>query len=511
MSGIFDILPESENAPVELKRARRRSERVSPDVVKLEKLPPYAHEIEQAVLGCMLLSPNECIPQVISKFKAGEKVFYDLRHQIIYNTIVNMSEMSRPIDAITVMQRLQMFDQLDEIGGISYLNALQDSTTSTANILYYAGILVDTYLMRKLVSVSTETIHSVYESQNEVSEILDAAERDVLAIRAGMETTESYGMRELVQGSISEIETWMQRQGAVTGLPTGFVDFDIMTGGLQPGEMIIIAARPSMGKTSLAMNIAENIAVGLNLPVGVFSLEMTKEALTTRMICSQARVNIRNAKEGFLADRDFPALTSAAGRLSNSLIRIDDTSGLSILSLRARARTMWQQYGVKAFVIDYLQLLHSTTKRARDNRQQEISEISSGIKALAKDLRVPVIVLSQLNREVEREKNRKPRLSDLRESGSLEQDADVVGLLYIPKLDDDEALRYADAIPVNLLIAKQRNGPTGEVNLTFIKPYTRFESASKISDEDVPGDVDSVSRPTQQSFLPPPPEEREPT
>jgi replicative DNA helicase len=252
--------------------------------------------------------------------------------------------------------------------------------------------------------------------------------------------------------------------------------------------MVVIAARPSVGKTSLAMNIAEHVAIDERIPVGVFSLEMTAESLVLRMLCSRSRVNLRNVRDGFLAERDFPKLTGAAGKLANAPLFIDDSAGLSILQLRAKARRMQQQYGIKLFVVDYLQLLHSTSRRA-ENRQQEIADISGGIKSLAKELSVPVIVLSQLNRELERDKNRKPRLSDLRESGSIEQDADVVGLLYRPNSDDEDGGGPAaedEAIAVNLLIAKQRNGPTGDVNLTFLKPYTRFESAAKVSDEDVP-------------------------
>jgi replicative DNA helicase len=252
--------------------------------------------------------------------------------------------------------------------------------------------------------------------------------------------------------------------------------------------MIVIAARPSVGKTSLAMNIAEHVAIEQGLPVGVFSLEMTSESLVLRMLCSRSRVNLRNVREGFLAERDFPKLTGAAGKLAKAPLFIDDSSALSILQLRAKARRMSQQFGIKLFVVDYLQLLHSTARRA-ENRQQEIADISNGIKSLAKELNVPVIVLSQLNREIEREKGRPPRLSDLRESGAIEQDADVVGLLYKPKQgsdDEDGGGPEEDATPVNLLIAKQRNGPTGDVCLTFLKSYTRFESAAKVSDEDVP-------------------------
>src|SRR5436190_3207121 len=233
------------------------------------------------------------------------------------------------------------------------------------------------------------------------------------------------------------------------------------------------------------MNIAEHVAIDLRLPVGVFSLEMTADSLVLRMLCSRSRVNLRNVRDGFLAERDFPKLTGAAGEMAKAPLFIDDSSGLSILQLRAKARRMSQQYGVKLFVIDYLQLLHSTARRA-ENRQQEIADISNGIKALAKELNVPVIVLSQLNRELEKDKNRKPRLSDLRESGAIEQDADLVALLYKPSSGDDEDVpaQEQEAVPVNLLIAEQRNGPTGEVPLTFLKAYTRFESAAKISPED---------------------------
>jgi len=241
-----------------------------------------------------------------------------------------------------------------------------------------------------------------------------------------------------------------------------------------------------MGKTSLAMNIAEHVAVDLRIPVGVFSLEMTAESLVMRMLCSRARVNLRSVREGFLAERDFPKLTGAAGKLAGAPLFLDDSAGLSVLQLRAKARRLAQQHGIKLFVVDYIQLLHSTARRA-ENRQQEIADISNGIKALAKELDVPVIVLSQLNRDVEkRGAGEAPRLSDLRESGAIEQDADVVGLLYRASREDDESGEERDAVPVNLLIAKQRNGPTGEVSLTFLKPFTRFESAAKISDEDVP-------------------------
>jgi replicative DNA helicase len=316
-------------------------------------------------------------------------------------------------------------------------------------------------------------------------------ERDILRISESRAQSSALTTKELVGKAIGTIENYFSRKGVLNGLATGYADLDRMTDGLHGSEMIVIAARPSMGKTSLAMNIAEHVVLEQKLPVGVFSLEMSAEALVLRMMCSLARVNLRSIREGFMSESDFPKLTSAAGRLANAPLFIDDSAGLSILQLRARARRLAQQHGIKLFVIDYLQLLHSTARRAQENRQQEISDISSGLKALAKELKVPVLVLSQLNRELERDKSRKPRLSDLRESGAIEQDADVVGLLYKPNAGDDEdgaAVEEPDGLPINLLIAKQRNGPTGDVNLTFLKPYTRFESAAKVSDEDVPVD-----------------------
>jgi replicative DNA helicase len=338
-----------------------------------------------------------------------------------------------------------------------------------------------------MIQACTDVVGRVYEHEGEVDGLLDEVERDILQISEARVENTSNTMKDLVRKSITTIEQYHQRQGAVTGVGTGFVDFDKMTSGLHEGEMIVVAARPSMGKTSLAMNIAEYVSVDLKLPVGVFSLEMTADSLVLRMLTSRARVNMRKVKEGFMSEQDFPKLTGAAGKLANAPLFIDDTAGLSILQLRAKARRMWQQYGIKLFVIDYLQLLHSTARRA-DNRQQEIADISNGIKGLAKELKVPVIVLSQLNREMERDKNRRPRMSDLRESGSIEQDADLIGLLYDPnKGDEDDGPREeSDSKQVTLIIAKQRNGPTGDVNLTFFKSYTRFESAAKISGDDIP-------------------------
>ena len=456
------------------------------DPSRVDRLPPHSVEAEQGVLGCVMLSPSEALGECIQNLKAGADVFYDLRHRTIYETLVEMYDKKEPIDPITVQQRLKDRQQLDAVGGLPYIMSLPDAVPSAANLEYYQTIIKEKFLLRKMIQTCTEVVGRVYEHEGEVDKLLDEVERDILRLGESRVDSATDTMKDLVHKAITTIEQYHQRQGMLTGVGTGFIDLDKMTSGLHEGEMIVIAARPSMGKTSLAMNIAEHVAVDLRLPVGVFSLEMTAESLVLRMLCSRARVNLRNIRDGFLAERDFPKLTGAAGKLAGAPLFIDDSSGLSILQLRAKARRMHQQFGVKLFVIDYLQLLHSTARRA-ENRQQEIADISNGVKSLAKELEVPVIVLSQLNREMEREKNREPRLSDLRESGAIEQDADLVAMLYDPGKGEDEDGQKRDdfdAKPVRLLIAKQRNGPTGAIDLTFIKSYTRFESAAKISGDE---------------------------
>ena len=482
---MIDSVSQNVPAPAESKQ-KPTPKAALPDVTRVERLPPHSPEAEQGVLGCIMLSPNDCLGESIEKLKAGAEVFYDLRHQTIFSALLEMYDSREAIDVITLQQRLKNKQLLDEVGGLAYLASLPDMVPSAANLAYYLDIVQEKFLLRKMIRTCTEVVTRVYDYEGEVDALMDEVERDILRISESRVQSHTVTIKELVKKAINTIEDFHQRQGMLTGLGTGFTDLDKMTTGLHGGEMVVIAARPSVGKTSLAMNIAEHVSIDQRLPVGVFSLEMTSESLVLRMLCSRSRVNLRNIREGFLAERDFPKLTGSAGKLANAPLFIDDSSSLSILQLRAKARRMYQQYGVKLFIVDYLQLLHSTARRA-ENRQQEIADISSGIKALAKELSVPVVVLSQLNRELEREKNRKPRLSDLRESGAIEQDADVVGLLYKPSSDDDDSGdAQEDAVPVNLLIAKQRNGPTGDVNLTFLKSYTRFESAARVSSEDLP-------------------------
>lgn len=487
-AGMIDSFSDTPQPAGDFKKSRRR--RALPkETARLDRLPPHADSAEQGVLGCALLDPNTCLPLCVEKLQVGPKAFYDLRHQTIYETLLEMFDRRETIDLITVQQRLKDRGSLDQIGGIAYLNELQDAVPSTANLGHYTEIVEEKFLLRGLIQVCTETVGKIHEHDGELNALLDEVERDILRVGQNRAGGATKPMQQLVTKAIDNVETFFQRQGQLVGLATGFPDLDRMTDGLHGGEMVVIAARPSMGKTSLAMNIAAHIAIQQKFPVGVFSLEMTAESLVLRMLCSNARVNLRNIREGFMSESDFAEIARAAGEMSQAPLHIDDTPGLSVFQLRTRARRMWQQHGIKLFVIDYLQLLNSTSRRAQDNRQQEIAEISSGIKALAKELNVPVIVLAQLNRDVEKDKSRKPRMSDLRESGSIEQDADLVGLLYKPNSEDDEAVRTEesfDGIPVNLLIAKQRNGPTGDVPLTFLKQYTRFESAAKVSEEDLP-------------------------
>ena len=480
MPNVLEI-PPAESA--DLKKTPRKKESIA--AIPLDRTPPHDTAAEQGVLGCILLDPKENLSSCMAKIK-DESMFYDLRHKAIYSALVQMSERSIPIDLLTLSHQLRTDGELDNIGGVAYLAELQDGVPSAANLEYYFDIVRDRGLLRKVIHTCTKAIADAYEETSEVERLIGEVEQSVLDIQTEHSISDNITIKDHVKQAIDTIEDYFKNKGGSTGIETGFTDFDRMTTGMHGGEMIVVAARPSMGKTSLAMNIVEHVVLKEGLPVGVFSLEMSADALVMRMLCSLAGINLRDLRDGFLQNRDFPRIVDASGKLSKSGLHIDDSGGLSIIQLKARARRMWQQHGTKLFVIDYMQLLHSTSRRGGENRQQEIAEISSGIKALAKELSVPIIVLSQLNRELEKDKNRKPRLSDLRESGAIEQDADVVGLLYKPggaDNDDDEA--DSEAEQINLLIAKQRNGPTGDVRLIFRKGFTRFENAANFNDDEV--------------------------
>ncbi|MBE2178861.1 MAG: replicative DNA helicase [Chthoniobacterales bacterium] len=440
---------------------------------------PQSVEAEKALLSSALLSPREVITDCADKI--GEDAFYSPAHGSIFRVMVEMWTANQQIDVITLTNRLRDLALLDAVGGPGAVTELAGYVPTAANALHYLEIVSEKYLLRRMILACTGSASRCYEEQGDVKELLDDVEREILSVGEARIKETALGMRDEVFEALKNIEKMFEQKGAISGLPTGFHYLDQMTDGMHPGEMIIIAARPSMGKTALAMNIVEHVALDHRepKPVGVFSLEMSTQQLVQRMLCSRARVNMKKIRSGMLARSEHGKINDAAAALSEAQIYIDDTPSLSIVDLRARARRMRDRNGVELIAIDYLQLCRSTSRRGQDNRQQEISEISSGIKALAKELKIPVIVLAQLNRQPEARGGGKPRMSDLRESGSLEQDADLVALLVRPEVyEDDEDARAELSGKAELIIAKQRNGPIGDIPLMFMKEYTRFETVA---------------------------------
>src|SRR5881409_674267 len=463
--------------------AARSGEKVVPisptgSAQDIHRTPPHSVEAEQGVLGSMLLSPRQAIAECVEKI--NDQYFYVPAHQTIYSVLVDLWNAGQAIDLITFTQVLRDRNLLDAVGGPAFVTSLFTFVPTALNIEYYIDIVRDKYLLRSIIAAGTESVRRAYEEQDEVSNLLDEVEQKIFAVGEDRFKGQMLSMKDQVMEAIESIEKLYERKGGITGISTGFVEFDRMTSGMHPAEMIVIAARPSMGKTALAMNIAEHVSINEKLPVGVFSLEMSSQQLVQRLLCSRARVNLQKVRDGFLAERDFPSLTAAASKLAEAKIFIDDSAGLSILELRAKARRLKSAHNIQLIVVDYLQLLRSTTRRAQDNRQLEISEISAGLKGLAKELKIPVIVIAQLNRQPEARSGGKPRLSDLRESGSIEQDADLVALLVRPEFyEEDEETRVEKAGEAELIIAKQRNGPVGEIQLTFLKEFTRFETRAR--------------------------------
>lgn len=442
---------------------------------------PHSVEAEQGVLGSMLISPREIIAECVEKI--NETYFYVPAHQIIYSTMVELWNASQGIDLITFTQVLRDRNTLEAVGGAAAITNLFTFVPTAANITYYLEIVRDKFILRQIIAACTESVRRSFEEQDEVNNLLDEVEQKIFAVGEDRFKGQRPTMREQVMEAIEAIEALYANRGSITGISFGFKMLDDMTSGMHPAEMIVIAARPSMGKTAFAMNVAEHVAIEGRKPVAIFSLEMSAQQLVQRLLCSRARVNSKKVRDGFLAERDFSSLTSAASKLADAQMFIDDTAGLNILELRAKARRLKAQHDIQLIVVDYLQLLRSTSRRGQDNRQIEISEISAGLKSLAKELSIPVIVLAQLNRNPENrtgDSKGRPRLSDLRESGSIEQDADFVGLLVREEYyaDTDEERQESEG-KADLIIAKQRNGPTGDVPLTFIKEYTRFEDRAR--------------------------------
>lgn len=471
--GVSDVA-----TPEDLARGRHRSSATA-GVDRIDRIPPHSIEAEQGVLGCIMWAYDAVLGEAVEAFPVGADVFYDLRHQEVFTTLLAMYQAREGMDLITLQQKLKDGGKLAQVGGLEYLASLPDRTPSPSHFGYYAEIILEKYFQRKMIQFCEGAAARLGGNLLEPEAVFDAFERDVMKLQ--LERTKGRRkikpMKELINENINTIE--QHQAGVVTGLKTGFADLDVMTGGLKNKEFYLIAARPSIGKTSLGCNIAEHTALTLQVPVGFFSLEMAAAQLSMRFLSSQARVNMRTLRDGFLAERDFPKLTGAAGRLSKSAIWIDDESALNILQIRARARRMKQEYDIGLFIIDYLQIIQPIDRRA--TKEQSIDDSALGCKEMAKELDCPVLALGQLNREAE---NNPPSMAHIRGSGAVEQHADLIGLMFSPK--DDKEQKWTDIIPVTLRIAKQRNGPTGDVDLTFLKSYTRFESAAKVGPEDVP-------------------------
>ncbi len=440
-----------------------------------DKIPPQNIEAEIAVLGSILLDKN-----LIDI--AGEKLkpehFYSKEHQLIFRAILDLYNDDKPVDLISLTDKLKKKGELEKIGGASFLSTIISSIPTPANIEHYAAIVREKAILRELIDVSSDIINKCYAGKEDGAKLLDKAEQNIFNIAQQKISSGFVSIKELI--SMEFIDELVRRKEHITGLPTGFRDLDERTSGLHPSELILIAGRPSMGKTSLALNIARNVAVTEKKPVAIFSLEMSKEQVAERLLCMESRVDSHKMRTGYLSEEDEPKLSISAGILFDAPIFIDDSSSLNALELRAKTRRLKAKQNISLMVVDYIQLMSSET--VSENRQQEIAEISRALKGIARELQIPVIAVSQLSRRVEtRGEDRRPILSDLRESGALEQDADVVMLLLREeyyKPDDEEVKGKAE-----INIAKQRNGPTGTIKLSFIKQYTRFEDLAYTSEE----------------------------
>ena len=440
---------------------------VDPSILKV---PPQNLEAEQSVLGGILLE-NAALNPVL-EIMAGSD-FYSDAHRKIFGGILELSDRNQPVDLITLSNHLRDKKQLDAVGGAVYLSQLVDNVPSAANISHYARIVKEKSVLRNLIGTATEILNRTYGAGADVDSVLDEAEHAIFEISQNKIRPSFYPLKDIIKDSFRTIERLYEKKELITGVATGFTKLDEMTSGLQRSDLIIIAGRPSMGKTAFALNIAQFCSVEEGVPVAVFSLEMAKEQLAMRMLSSEARVDSQKIRKGFLGESDWPKLTTAAGRLSEARLFIDDTPSISVLEMKAKSRRLKAEHGLGLIVLDYLQLMKGSAYS--DTREQEISEISRSLKGLAKELNVPVVALSQLNRKVEDRTSRRPQMADLRESGAIEQDADVILFLYrdevYNKSEDNPEKGFAEVI-----IGKQRNGPVGTVKLVFQEKFTRFEN-----------------------------------
>lgn len=438
------------------------------------KVMPQNLEAEQCVLGAMIID-RAAIATVAEALKGED--FYRDAHKIIYEVIVEMFQKDIPIDIVTLTETLTSKQKLDSIGGITYLTEICNSVFSTANLNSYIKIVEDKSLLRKLIKMSTEIIEESYNKQDKVSEVLELAEKNIFNIAQNKVTSDFEAMNVVLERGFLQIEKIYNNRGQVTGVPSGFPELDGKTSGFQKGDMILIAARPSMGKTTFALNLAQHAALREGKSVVIFSLEMSKEQLAYKLLCSEANVDMLSLRNGNLEDKDWENIARAAGPLAGAKIYIDDTAGISIMEMRSKCRRIKIEHGIDMILIDYLQLMSGTNPKSRE---QEIAEISRSIKALAKEMQCPVIALSQLSRAPEQRTDHRPMLSDLRESGSIEQDADVAMFLYRDEYYNKES---EDKGVAECIIAKQRNGPTGTVKLAWLGQYSKFARLDVVHQE----------------------------
>lgn len=445
------------------------------------KTPPHSLDSEQSVLGAILLD-NEIIHNVIETLQAED--FYRRNHQIIFENMLILAEKREPIDIVTLTAQLRATDKLSESGGVEYISLLVDIVPTALNTPVYARIVKEMALRRKVLHEASEIVSEALSAQSDLDSFIDSVEQRILQVADSRVKKSLTPVSELVKGSIRYVEQVYVNKGPVGGIPSGFTDLDTYyTHGFQPGDLVIIAARPSMGKTALALSIARHVGVDLGKGVAVFSLEMSKEQIVLRMLCSEARVSNSRVRAGKLQETDFPRLVDSASKLASASIFVDDTAAMSVIEMRAKCRRLHREKPLSMIVVDYLQLMRGSSKKI-ERREQEISEISRGLKGLAKELGVPVLALSQLNRSVENRQDKKPIMADLRESGAIEQDADVICFIYRDEVYHPET---ADKGIAELIIAKHRNGPIGTVRLGFQGEHTRFENLAQEEEVDYLG------------------------
>jgi replicative DNA helicase len=464
----------------------------SDQIIPADVKPPAVPEIEASVLGAMMIE-KQAVPKALEMLSSGS--FYLKSHQLIFEAMISLFEAGEPIDTVTLYEELKKRDQIDEVGGAVYLSKLSQNIPSAANIEFHAKIILEKQILRGLISSAHEIARTAYEGTMDAFDILDDAERRIFEITESHLSKSYQGIDRAVRDAMEYIETIHSSSQQKFAVPTGFYELDEILGGFQRSDLIIIAARPSMGKTALALTLARNAAIDNKVPVGIFSLEMATMQLIIRMICSEARINAHLVRTGKLPHSEGPKLSRTVHKLTESPIYVDDTPAQTVLEIRAKARRLKAEKNVGMIIIDYLQLMQGPAKA--ESREREISHISRSLKSLAKELNIPVIALAQLNRAVETRSDKRPQLSDLRESGSIEQDADVVIFLNRPEyygIEKDENGQSLEGV-AEVIVGKQRNGPTGTVQLAFVKEYARFENlaharqieeyASMPEDEDI--------------------------